>query len=162
MTQKATRTITIAPVKKTVTVDVPQAQAFDLFTNGIDRWWPRKHHVGTAPVVKQTIEPRQGGRWVTLHEDGKETVTGRMLEWDPPRRLVLSWEINGQWKPETNLDIVSEVEVRFIAESVSRTRVELEHRNFERMVEGGQTMRDGVDNGWPGILETFKKVAEGG
>jgi uncharacterized protein YndB with AHSA1/START domain len=154
------KTITIAPVKKSVTVEVSQAHAFDVFTAGIDRWWPKEHHIGTTPAVKETIEPRQGGRWVTLHEDGKETVNGAMLVWDPPRRIVFSWQINGQWKPEANLEIVSEVEVRFIAEGASRTRVELEHRNFERMTEGGKEMRDGVDNGWPGILEQFRKAAE--
>jgi uncharacterized protein YndB with AHSA1/START domain len=156
-----TKTITIAPVKKSLVVEVGQAHAFDVFTSGIDRWWPREHHIGSTPVVKETIEARQGGRWVTLHEDGSETVNGRMLVWDPPRRIVFSWEINGQWKPETNLDVVSEVEVRFIAEGASRTRVELEHRKFERMTEGGEAMRDGVDKGWPGILEDFRKAAQG-
>jgi uncharacterized protein YndB with AHSA1/START domain len=156
-----TKTITIAPVKKSVVVEAGQAHAFDVFTSGIDRWWPKEHHIGSTPVVKETIEPRQGGRWVTLHEDGSETVNGRMLVWDPPKRIVFSWEISGKWKPEPNLDIVSEVEVRFIADGASRTRVELEHRKFERMTEGGEAMRDGVDKGWPGILEDFRKAAEG-
>jgi uncharacterized protein YndB with AHSA1/START domain len=157
-----TRTITIAPVRKTVTVDVSQADAFDVFTNGIDRWWPRTHHIGETPVVKEVIEPRKGGRWYTLHADGKETTTGRMLAWEPPNRIVFSWEINSQWKPEPDHALASEVEVRFIAEAQTRTRVEVEHRNFERMADeaGAKAMRDGVDGGWPGILEQFKTIVE--
>ena len=158
-----TRTIAIAPVKKAVIVNVSQADAFDVFTSGIDRWWPETHHIGEAPVVKQVIEPRKGGRWYTLHADGKETTTGRMLAWEPPGRIVFSWEINSRWKPEPDRALASEVEVRFIAETPTRTRVELEHRNFERMADraGAEKMRDGVDGGWPGILELFRKIAEG-
>ena len=158
-----TKTITIAPVRKTVTVEVSQAKAFEVFTAGVDRWWPKEHHIGATPVVKEIIDPRQGGKFRTLHEDGSETVNGTMLVWDPPRRIVFSWEINGQWKAEPNQAICSEVEVRFIAEGAGRTRVELEHRNFERMpdVEGAKGMRDGVDSGWPGILDLFKKAADG-
>lgn len=157
-----TKTITIAPVRKSLMVEVSQAHAFDVFTSGIDRWWPKEHHIGNAPPVKSIIEPREGGRWLTVHEDGSEVTTGHMLVWDPPRRLVFTWEINGQWKPEANRAFASEVEVRFIAEGAGRTRVELEHRNFERMpdVEGAKGMRDGVDNGWPGILDLFRAVAQ--
>src|SRR5574339_566040 len=97
-----TRTITIAPVRKTVTVETSQADAFDVFTNGIDRWWPKEHHVGKTPVVKEAMEPRQGGRWYSVHEDGGEVNNGHFLVWDPPRRLVVSWEINGKWQPEPN------------------------------------------------------------
>lgn len=156
------KTITIAPVRKTVIVEAPQAHAFDVFTAGIDRWWPKDHHIGATPVVKEVIEARAGGRWYATHEDGSENTTGRMLVWDPPKRIVFSWEINGQWKPETNPGFASEVEVRFIAETPTRTRVELEHRNFERMpdVDGAKGMREGVDKGWPGILELFRGLAE--
>ena len=157
------KTITIAPVRKSLVVEASQAHAFDVFINGIDRWWPKEHHIGSAPVVKEIIEPREGGRWYVTHADGSESTTGRMLVWNPPQRVVFSWEINGQWKQETNLAFASEVEVRFIAETPVRTRVELEHRNFERMpdVEGAKGMRDGVDSGWPGILDLFKAAAQG-
>jgi uncharacterized protein YndB with AHSA1/START domain len=158
-----TKTITIAPVKKTVMVEVSQAHAFDVFTNGIDRWWPKEHHLGASPPKAEIVEPRQGGRWYTIHEDGSEITTGHMMVWDPPKRIVFSWEINEKWKHEPNTTLASEVEVRFIAESPTRTRVELEHRKFEAMAnkDGAKAMRDGVDGGWPGILEQFKKVAEG-
>lgn len=155
-----TKTISIAPVTKSLVVEASQAHTFDVFTNGVDRWWPKEHHIGTTPVVKEIIEPRKGGRWYSVHENGAEVTNGHFQVWDPPRRIVWSWEINGQWKPEPNMEICSEVEVRFIAETPTRTRVELEHRKFERMPAGGKEMRDGVDKGWPGILDQFRKAAE--
>ena len=157
-----TKTIVIAPVKKSLIIKTDQAHAFDVFTAGLDRWWPKEHHIGEAPVVKAIIEPRQGGRWYAVHADGKEVTTGHMLVWDPLSRIVFTWEINGQWKPEANPKFASEVEVRFIAEDPNRTRVELDHHNFERMsdVEGAKAMRDGIDNGWLGILEGYKKAAQ--
>ncbi len=154
-----TTTISIGPVKKTVTVNAPQARAFEIFTSGIDRWWPKVHHLGATPLVKSIIEPRLGGRWYSQHEDGSETITGHMRVWEPPSRLVFSWEINSDWKPDST--IASEVEVNFIAESANVTRVELEHRNFEALgAEGGEKMRSSVNGGWPGILELFKAEAE--
>lgn len=153
--------IAIAPVRKTIVVEANQAHAFDVFTNGLDRWWPKDHHIGATPVVKELLEPREGGRWYTTHEDGSEVITGHMLVWDPPRRIVLTWEINGQWKHESNRAYASEIEVQFIAETPDRTRVELEHRNFERMPDtaGAHAMRESVDGGWPGILELFRAAA---
>ncbi len=154
-----TKTIDIAPVQKSVTVNAAQAHAFDVFVNGIDRWWPKTHGIGSAPIVRQIIEPRPGGRWYSTHEDGSEAISGHVLAWEPPHRVVFSWEISAQWKPDPA--VASEVEVRFIAESPTRTRVELEHRKFEALGEpGGATMRGAVDGGWPGILELFKSEAE--
>ena len=155
-----TTTIKIAPVQKTLVVNVSQARAFDVFTNGMDRWWPKSHHTGSAPLKKTIIEPRVGGRWITMHEDGSENVTGTISVWDPPNRLVHSWDINAMWKPDAS--VASEVEVRFIAEGPNKTRVELEHRNFERLgAEGGQSMREAVnsDGGWNGILDLYRKEA---
>ena len=155
-----TKTFSIAPVTKTLTVNAAQAHAFDVFTKSIDRWWPAQHHLGEAPVKQQVIEPHAGGRWYTIHQDGSQTVTGIMRVWEPPARIVFSWDINAQWKPDTTVG--SEVEVRFIAEGPAVTRVELEHRKFESLgEEGGTRMRNGVDGGWPGILDLFKKAAEG-
>jgi uncharacterized protein YndB with AHSA1/START domain len=153
------KTISIAPVTKTLIVNATQAHAFDVFTNGIDRWWPQSHGIGATPVKKSVIEPRRGGRWYTIHEDGAEIVVGRMKVWDAPNRIVFSWEISAQWKRDPN--VASEVEVRFLAEGPQTTRVELEHRNFEVMgQENGEKMRSGVDGGWPGLLDLFKKEAE--
>lgn len=156
-----TKTITIAPVLKTLTVNVGQQRAFNVFTSGIDRWWPKSHHVGAAPLKQTIMEPRVGGRWYSVHEDGSQTVTGIMKVWDAPNRIVFSWDINGQWKPDTRVG--SEVEVRFIAEGANKTRVEVEHRNFERMgAEDGRKMADAVggDGGWTSILEGYRKEAE--
>lgn len=153
------KTIEIAPVHKTVVVGAAQAHAFDVFINGIDRWWPKAHNVGSAPVDKVVIEPRLGGRWYSAHSDGSEAVNGHIQVWDPPHRAVFSWEISAQWKPDPT--VASEVEVRFIAESPTRTRVELEHRKFEALgKEGGEAMRGAVNGGWPGLLDLFKTAAE--
>jgi uncharacterized protein YndB with AHSA1/START domain len=154
------RTITIAPVRKSVRVNAPQARAFEVFTAGIDRWWPKSHGIGSAPLTQSVIEPFRGGRWYTKHEDGSEATVGHVLVWEPPSRFLFSWEINPNWKPDSS--IASEVEVRFVADGTA-TLVELEHRKFEVMgEEGGTKMRKDVDGGWPGILEMFRKAAEEG
>jgi uncharacterized protein YndB with AHSA1/START domain len=154
------RTIAIAPVRKSLRVNAPQARAFEVFTAGIDRWWPKGHSIGSAPLVKSAIEPFNGGRWFTTHEDGSEAVVGHVLAWEPPSRFMFSWEINSNWKPDST--IASEVEVRFTADGAA-TLVELEHRKFEALgQEGGEKMRKDVDGGWPGILELFRKAAEEG
>jgi uncharacterized protein YndB with AHSA1/START domain len=154
-----TKTIAIAPLHKTLTVNASQMHAFDVFTNGIDRWWPPGHGIGATPVKRSIIEPRRGGRWYTVHEDGAEVVVGHMKVWDAPNRIVFSWEINAQWKSDPS--VASEVEIRFIAEGPKTTRVELEHRNFEVLgQEGGEKMRKDVGGGWPTLLELFKTEAE--
>ena len=141
-------TIQIAPVRKSVVVDATPAEAFDTFTAGIDRWWPKSHGIGAAPLVESVIEPRVGGRWYTKHADGSEAVVGHVSIWQPGERFVVSWEISADWKPDARVALASEVEVRFTAEAAARTRVDLEHRNFERMgQQPGEKMRNGVDNG---------------
>jgi uncharacterized protein YndB with AHSA1/START domain len=152
------RTIQIAPVRKTVVVDATPAEAFDFFTDKVDRWWPKSHHIGKSPVVASIIEPFVGGRWYSIHEGGEEAVIGHVRAWQPGERFVVGWEIGGDWKPEPRVELSSEVEVLFIAEADGRTRVELEHRNFEKMEKGGEEMRNGVDNGWPGILQMYAMV----
>jgi uncharacterized protein YndB with AHSA1/START domain len=156
------KTIQIAPVRKSVVVDAAPAEAFETFTAGIDRWWPKSHTIGTTPVVESVIEPRVGGRWYTRHTDGSEMVVGHFSVWEPGARFVVSWEIGGDWKPDSRVSFTSEVEVRFSAEGAERTRVDLEHRNFERMGQApGETMRKGVDNGWPAILGLFATACGG-
>lgn len=154
------RTIEIAPVRKSVVVDASPAQAFDVFTTGIDRWWPKSHGIGTAPLRASVIEPFVGGRWYTRHEDGTDVVVGHVRVWEPGARLVVSWEISADWKPDARAAFASEVDVRFAAESGGRTRVELEHRDFERMgPSAGEKMRNDVDGGWPTLLELFMRQA---
>ena len=152
------RTIQIAPVRKTVVVEATAEQAFAVFTAGIDRWWPKSHGIGATPVRESIIEPFAGGRWYTRHEDGSDVVVGHVQVWEPARRLVVSWEISADWKPDARVAFASEVEVRFVPEAGGRTRVELEHRNFERMgPTSGEKMRRDVDGGWPALLELFAR-----
>jgi len=154
-----TPTITIAPVRKSIRVNAAQAHAFEVFTSGIGRWWPRKATIGTAPMKEVMLEPRLGGRWYELGEDGSQAEVGKILVWEPPRRFVVSWDLNSNWKPDTTVS--SEVEVKFTADGPNATLVELEHRKFERLgAEGGAKMRKDVDGGWPGLLEQFKQAAE--
>ena len=157
------RTIEIAPVRKSVVVEATPPQAFAVFTSGIDRWWPKSHGIGTSPIRESVIEPFVGGRWFSRHEDGSDVVIGHVRVWQPAERLVVSWEISSEWKPDPRPEFTSEVEVRFIAEAGGRTRVELEHRNFERLgAEGGKAMAEAVggSGGWTGILDLFKAEAE--
>ena len=157
------RTISIAPVRKSVVVAATPAKAFDVFTAGIDRWWPKSHGIGAAPIRKSVIEPFVGGRWYTACEDGTDVVVGHVRVWQPGERLVVSWEVSAEWKPDGRAAFASEVELWFHAEAGGRTRVELEHRNFERMgATEGETMRKGVDGGWPTLLDLFATAASGG
>jgi uncharacterized protein YndB with AHSA1/START domain len=150
------RTISIAPVRKSLVVEATQQRAFEVFTTGIDAWWPKKHGIGATPITRSVIEPFVGGRWYTHHEDGKDVVIGHVRAWEPGARFVVGWEISSEWKPDARTEFASEVEVRFKAEGAGRTRVELEHRDFERMgAEPGEKMRSGVDGGWIGILDTY-------
>jgi hypothetical protein len=157
------RTISIAPVRKTIVVQATPERAFEVFTAGIDRWWPKSKGVGATPVRESVIEPFVGGRWYTKHEDGTEVVVGHVGVWLPPERFVVTWEISAAWKPDARAAFASEVEVRFVADLSGHTRVELEHRNFERMgAADGEIMRNGVDGGWPSILDLFAKEASNG
>ena len=144
-------------------VQATPQEAFDVFTAGIDRWWPKTHGIGAAPLRETVIEPFVGGRWYTKCEDGTEVVVGHVRVWQPGERFVVGWEINARWKPDARVEFASEVDVQFIADVSGTTRVELVHRDFERMgAADGQTMRNGVDGGWPGLLELFVREASSG
>ena len=154
-----TPTIAIAPVCKSIRVNTSAAHAFEVFTSGLGRWWPCDKGIGKLPMKAAVLEPRLGGRWYELAEDGSQADVGKIIVWEPPQRFVMTWDINSRWKPDTAVS--SEVEVRFIAEGANATRVELEHRKFEQLgAEGGASMRKDVDGGWPGLLERFKARAE--
>ena len=154
------RTIEIAPVRKSVLVDASPPQAFAVFTSGINRWWPKSHGIGAGPIRESVIEPLVGGRWFTRHEDGNDVVIGHVRVWQPAERLVVSWEVSADWKPDPRPEFTSEVEVRFTAEAGGRTRVDLEHRNFERLgAAAGEKLRKDVDGGWPHLLDLYAKDA---
>ena len=146
-----------APVRKSVTVNAGIDRAFEVFTAGIDTWWPRSHHIGTGTLERTVLEPRLHGRCYGRTADGAETQWGSVLAWEPPHRFVLAWQITPDWKCETDPAKASEVEVRFTAEGATRTRVDLEHRHFHRHGEGGGAIRQAVDSpgGWSGLLQMF-------
>jgi uncharacterized protein YndB with AHSA1/START domain len=156
-------TVSIAPVRKAVVVQATPQRAFDVFTAGIDRWWPKSHGIGSTPVRESIIEPYVGGRWYAKCEDGTDVTVGHVRVWQPGERFVVTWEISAAWKPDARAAFSSEVEVRFLDDSNGRTRVELEHRNFERMgAAEGETMRKNVDGGWPALLDLFANEASTG
>jgi uncharacterized protein YndB with AHSA1/START domain len=152
-------TATDTAVTTSVVVDVPQARAFAVFTDEIGTWWDPDHHLlpeGTT-LTKMVFEPRAGGPVYDVVSDGSECRWSRVLAYEPPERVVFSWDINLQWEIETDLDRTSEVEVRFIAEAPDRTRVELEHRNLDRHGDGWEQMRAAVgsDGGWPSGMNRY-------
>ena len=152
------RTISIAPVRKEVRVNVSRAHAFETFTAGLGRWWPKTHSIGASPPREAVLEGRVGGRWYERAEDGAETNVGTVRVWEPPARFVVGWEINQKWQHDAS--VASEVEVQFIAEGERVTLVKLEHRNFEVLgAEGGASLRRDVDGGWPKLLELFAAEA---
>lgn len=152
-------TSTIAAVRKTLRVKAPIAHAFDVFSGGLTRWWPNNHGIGKKPLQKVLMEPRLGGRWLEISQDGTETTVATIVTWEPPHRLVMLWQVNANWQPDPTMK--SEVDVRFFADGADATRVELVHHKFETMgAEPGASMRKDVDGGWPGLLERFAAEAE--
>ena len=154
------QTITPAPVRKSVRVGAPRERAFEVFTAGIGRWWPKSHHIGAADLDTLVIEPRQGGRWYERGVDGSECEVGKVLVWNPPARLVLCWQLTPEWKFDP--DLITEVEVLFIADGANATRVELEHRNLERLGPRADALRQQIDSpdGWSGLLQLFAQSAQ--
>jgi len=149
----------VEPVRKRVMVAASQERAFQVFTEGIDRWWPRQHHIGKSPLARAVLEPRPGGRWYAVCQDGSQCDTGKVLIWDPPRRLVLAWQITAQWQFDPSF--VTEVEVTFTAEAPRRTRVDFEHRDLERYGPKAEEIRKmiGAPEGWGLTLEKFAETA---
>jgi uncharacterized protein YndB with AHSA1/START domain len=147
-------------VRKSVLVEAPQEHAFDVFTAGFSTWWPLEtHHIGTASAVEAVLEPRAGGRWFERGEDGSECDWGRVLDWDPPTRIRLAWMLSAQWQFDESR--ATEIEVRFVAEGPSATRVELAHSGFDR-IEGGAEIRAAVggDGGWGSLLVAYAEAAK--
>lgn len=147
-----------APVRKSIFVNAPPARAFDTFANGIGRWWPKSHKIGQAELDRPILEPRSGGRWYELGVDGSQCDVGKVLTWDPPARLVLIWQLTAEFKFDP--DLVTEVEVQFTPEAEG-TRVDLEHRNLERLGDTAETLREKIDSpgGWGGLLALFAEEA---
>ena len=146
-----------AVVQRHVVVNGTPDQAFAVFTQQFDAIKPREHNLLGSPIVETVLEPHVGGRIVDRAEDGSECAWARILAYDPPTRLVFSWDIGPTWRLETDPDNASEVELRFVAEGPDRTRVELEHRHLDRHGAGWESVRDGVadEQGWPLYLDRY-------
>ena len=149
-------------VRKTIVVEAPIERAFSVFTEQFDGIKPRDHTVLAVELAESVFEPREGGRVHDRGVDGSECQWARVLAYEPPNRLVFSWELNPQWQIESDLEKTSEVELRFVAETSERTRVELEHRNLDRHGEGWEGTREGVgsENGWSLYLKRFADVVK--
>ena len=146
-----------AVVRRQIVVEAPIEQAFAVFTERFGEVKPREHNLLRAPIEKTVFEPRVGGHIYDRGTDGSECHWARVLAYEPPHRVVFSWDIGPRWQLETEPENTSEVEVRWVAETPQRTRVELEHRNIERHGPGWQAVRDGVANegGWPLYLARY-------
>ena len=150
-------TTVIENISKEVLLAASQETAFKVFTEKMDLWWPKTHHVGTCPVTETVLEPNVNGRWYTKHEDGSEVNVGHVLTWDPYSLLILNWQIDGNFKCDPSL--TTEVELQFIAEGPKTTRVKFEHKNLQRLA-GGTKVIESMDMGWGMIMNLYKQVAE--
>jgi uncharacterized protein YndB with AHSA1/START domain len=146
-----------AVVQRSIVVSGTPEQAFEVFTQRFDAIKPREHNLLGSPIAETVLEPHVGGRIVDRGEDGTECAWARILAYDPPTRLVFSWDIGPTWQLEEDVDNASEVEVRFVPDGPDRTRVELEHRHLDRHGPGWESLRDGVadEQGWPLYLERY-------
>lgn len=152
---------TIEAIRRHVTVPAGQRRAFEVFTAEMTSWWPPEHHIGSAPIQEVIIEPREGGRWYTRHQDGSETSTGYVATWDPYSRLVLTWQIGADWKYDPKMRTT--VELRFLADAPDRTRVELEHRDLEAFGPDAERMYQLFQQpgAWQTTLDAYAAQAGG-
>ncbi len=153
----------VPPVKRYVIVEAPIERAFEVFTKEFGRFKPAEHNLLAVKIAETIFEPRVGGYLYDRGIDGSECRWARVLAYEPPRRVLLGWNISPRWQIETDPDKCSEWEVRFIAETPQRTRVEIEHRKMERHGAGWESMRDGIggEQGWPLYLQRYADLLRG-
>jgi len=147
-------------VRNSIVVEAPIERAFSVFTDDFGSFKPPEHNLLQVDIAETVFETHVGGNIYDRGVDGSECRWARVLAFEPPDRVVFSWDISPHWQIETDQDKTSEVEVRFIAEAPDRTRVELEHRNLDRHGEGWEGARDGVGtgDGWPLYLQRFAEL----
>jgi uncharacterized protein YndB with AHSA1/START domain len=152
-----TSTDTRNTVSKSVVVNAPIERAFEVFTAKFDSWWPRTHHIGKVEPFEAILEPRAGGRYYERGADGTECEWGEVLEFDPPTHLALSWHLNHEFGYVADPARASRVDVTFVVEGPSTTRVDVVHSQIERHGEHWEGVRDGVggEGGWQRILDDF-------
>jgi len=150
-------------VRTQIAVEAPIERAFRVFTEDFGSFKPPEHNLLEVEIAETVFEPRVGGHLSDRGVDGSECRWARVLAYEPPERVVISWDIDPRWRIETDRDKTSEVEVRFVSESPERTRVELEHRNLERHGPGWESVRDGVggEGGWPLYLQRYAELLVG-
>jgi uncharacterized protein YndB with AHSA1/START domain len=149
-----------ASVRTSIVVEAPVDRAFSVFTEDFGNIKPREHNMLGVDIAESVFEARAGGHIYDRGVDGRECRWARVLAYEPPSRIVFTWDITPHWQLETDLEKTSEVEVRFIAETPDRTRVELEHRHLDRHGDGWEGMRAGVESadGWPLYLARFAEL----
>jgi uncharacterized protein YndB with AHSA1/START domain len=149
-------------IRTSIVVEAPIERAFKVFTEDFGRFKPREHNLLGVEITETVFEPLVGGHLLDRGVDGSECRWARVLAYEPPHRVVISWDIDARWQIETNPARTSEVEVRFISETPHRTRVELEHRHLDRHGEGWEGVREGVggEGGWPLYLERYAGLFE--
>jgi uncharacterized protein YndB with AHSA1/START domain len=151
----------VTTVTATTTVEVPIDRAFTVFTEGIGTWWNPDHHIIEAPLSHMVFDPFVGGNVYDVGTDGSQCRWSRVLAYDPPDRVVFSWDINLQWQIEPDAERCSEVEVTFTALGPSTTRVDLAHQHLDRHGEGWEMMPDAIGEGWQaGGLDLFAAACE--
>jgi uncharacterized protein YndB with AHSA1/START domain len=146
--------------RASIVVEAPIERAFKVFTEDFGAFKPREHNLLAVDIAETVFEPRVGGHLYDRGVDGSECRWARVLAYEPPDRVVFSWDIGPTWQIETDLEKTSEVEVRFASEGPDRTRLELEHRNLDRHGDGWEGVRAGVggDDGWPLYLQRYTEL----
>jgi uncharacterized protein YndB with AHSA1/START domain len=145
--------MTVAPIRRGVRTKAPPARAFDIFAGQIGRWWPRGRSAAATPHADIVIEPFVGGRWFERDDAGVETQWGKVLAWEPPHRLVLAWQLDGDKRYDP--DLVTEVEISFTPLEGGGAEVTLEHRNLERFRRRRASSTGQVGNGWSEMMQIF-------
>ena len=159
----AAQRIAPAPIRKSIRVKASQNRAFEMFVGGMGQWWLKSHSLLKSPQTDVVVEPADGGRWFEIGEDGSEYEWGRVLEWSPPERVVLAWQLTADWTYDPEFETT--VEVRFVADG-DHTLVEFEHRDLERFGARAEELRgdyeSGMDGGWTALLDKYRETAEAG
>jgi uncharacterized protein YndB with AHSA1/START domain len=148
-------------IHKEIVVEAPVEKAFRVFTAGFDSWWPRSHHIASAPMKEAILEEKLGGRWYEKVEDGTECDWGKVIAWEPPKRFALTWQLTADYKYDP--DFVTEVEVTFTPQGAKRTLVVLEHKNLDRYGDKLEEVRSQISNdegGWGWLIKLFATEAE--
>ena len=148
--------INLTSIKKEFVVAASQQTAFEVFTQKMDLWWPRTHHIGSAEMIEMVVEAHVGGRWYSKHSDGSEANVGHVLTYQPYDLFVLAWQINGNFECDPNL--ITVVITEFIPEGPNTTRVKFEHKDLHKLGNGKSV--ESMNEGWGTIMNLYKQITE--